>query len=237
MQCYQCGEQVLREAVFCHRCGARLDANGESAPATSPSDHDHRNETNAHSGNDGPASNDRSRDVAAKRNRDAGESERTLWEGGYSSKAMLGRWLLTMLVTFGLIIGAILMGRAEVWLGVAGVVVLLWAYQFLVLMSRRSSVHYRLTDQRFIHELGILRRVTDRIDLIDVNDITFEQGVIDRFSGVGTIHIASKDRSHPQLTLKGIEDVAHVAGIIDETFRAERRRRGLVVENLRRPEG
>lgn len=236
MQCYQCGENVLRESVFCHRCGARLDANSNPGSETGAIDPERRDEAAADSGKDRRLSTGRLRD-AANPGHAAGESEQILWEGGYSSKAMVSRWLFSILAMVGLVLGGIWWPRREVWLAVAAMAVLLWGYQFLVLMARRSGVYYRLTDQRFIHQLGVLRRVTDRIDLIDVNDITFEQGLIDRLSGTGTIHIASKDRSHPELTLVGIADVAHVAGIIDQAFRAERRRRGLVVENLRRPRG
>ncbi len=232
MQCRQCGEEVIQGAVFCHRCGDRLDAGSDVFSETNPIGRDYGHGAANSSGNENRSPAERFRDAAANRSRDAGESEHTLWEGGYSSKAMLGRWLLSMVVTFALPIGGIWWPRGYVWLAVAAIILLLWAYQLLVLVSRRWSVHYRLTNQRFIHELGVLRRVTDRIELIDVNDITFEQGMIDRLVRVGTIRISSNDRSHPELTLAGIEDVAHVAGLIDETYRAERRRRGLLVEDL-----
>ncbi|MDY0169493.1 MAG: PH domain-containing protein [Thermoguttaceae bacterium] len=232
MQCRQCGEEVIQEAVFCHRCGARVEADSEAFSETNPIGQDYRHGTANNSGNENRSPAERFRDAAANRSRDAGEPEHTLWEGGYSSKAMLSRWLLSMVVTFALPIGGIWWPRGYVWLAIAAIILLLWAYQLLVLISRRWSVHYRLTNQRFIHELGVFRRVTDRIELIDVNDITFEQGMIDRLVRVGTIRISSNDRSHPELTLAGIEDVAHVAGLIDETYRAERRRRGLLVEDL-----
>lgn len=229
MQCYQCGEEVLREAVFCHRCGARLDATGESGAAGEPNP---REETPNDDDGERPSTVDRFRESTTQRNRDDGGSEQTLWEGGYSSKAMLGRWVLSLFITLGLIVGGIFIWQGYVWLGIAAGVVLLWAYQILVYLARRWSVHYRLTNQRFIHEVGILRRVTDRVELIDVNDITYEQGMVERLVGVGSIRISSRDPSHPELVLKGVEDVARVAGMIDESFRAERRRRGLVLENL-----
>ncbi len=224
MQCYQCGEHVLAEAIFCHRCGARLDTEGGATVGSAPAEPEQPHPAVPASDSERPAAG----------GRDDQETEQTLWEGGYSSKAMFGRWFVTLVATFGLIVGGVFIWRGDVWLAIAAAIVLLWAYQSLVLIARRSGVHYRLTNQRFIHELGVLRRVTDRIDLIDVSDITFEQGVIDRLMGVGIIHIVSKDPSHPELTLKGIEGVGYVAGLIDKTFRAERRRRGLVLENLRR---
>ena len=231
MQCHRCDEYVLQEAVFCHRCGARIDADSEISSETSPTGQDYRHEAANPPENQRRSSADRFRE-AASRGRDAGEPEETLWDGGYSSKAMLSRWLLSTAATLVLLLGGVMWPRREVWLAIAAAIVLLWAYQALVLVARRWNVHYKLTNHRFIHELGVFRRVTDRIELIDVTDITFEQGLIDRLVGVGTIHISSNDRSHPELTLSGIEDVARVAGLIDETFRAERRRRGLLIENL-----
>ena len=40
----------------------------------------------------------------------------------------------------------------------------------------------------------------------------------------------SSDCSHSELFLEGIDRVAHVAGLIDDARRAERRRRGLFIE-------
>ena len=75
--------------------------------------------------------------------------------------------------------------------------ILPWVYYIAVLCYRRMSVRYCLTTQRFVHERGILRRVNDRIEVLDMDDITFEQGLLERLSGVGTIRIAvpRSDRS------------------------------------------
>jgi membrane protein YdbS with pleckstrin-like domain len=160
------------------------------------------------------------------------EPERDLWQGGYCPKAMIGAWALSGLVTVVLLILAIWISRRWFWWTLVVLVLLLWAYQFLKLCYRRLNVRYLLTTQRFIHETGILRRVTDRIEVIDIDDITFEQSVLERLVGVGSIRITSSDRTHPELTLVGIEDVKTVSGIIDDTRRSERRRRGLHIESI-----
>jgi hypothetical protein len=87
-----------------------------------------------------------------------------------------------------------------------------------------------LTSQRFVHQSGIIRRVTDRIEVIDFDDITFVQGIVDRMTNVGTISIVSGDPTDPRLVLQGIENVAHVAHLMDDARRAERRRRGLHID-------
>jgi hypothetical protein len=110
--------------------------------------------------------------------------------------------------------------------------VLPWLYCLAVLGLRRLSVHYVLTTRRFIHERGILRRVNDRIEVLDMDDITFEQRLWERLTDVGTIRIASHDRTNPELILPGIENVKEVATVLDNARLAERRRRGLHVEQI-----
>jgi uncharacterized membrane protein YdbT with pleckstrin-like domain len=93
-------------------------------------------------------------------------------------------------------------------------------------------VRYLLTNQRFMHESGVLRRITNRIEVLDMDDITFEQGLVERMLGVGSIRVHSSDVSHPELFLHGIDNVAEVANLIDNTRRTERRKRGLHIESI-----
>ena len=69
------------------------------------------------------------------------------------------------------------------WMVTIPALLLLWAYQGIRYAVRRLGLHYRLTNQRFFHESGIFRRTTNRIEVIDMDDITFEQGFVDRFFG------------------------------------------------------
>ena len=114
----------------------------------------------------------------------------------------------------------------------AAVAAFVWLYLIGLLVYRKLSVRYELTTERFIHEVGILRRVTDRIEVIDIDDVNYTQGIIERMVGVGTIKISSSDRSHPELTMRGIDDVKRIADEIDDVRRAERRRRGLHIEAI-----
>ena len=83
-----------------------------------------------------------------------------------------------------------------------------------------------------MHDKGILSVVSDRIETIDIDDVTCEQGLIQRFLGVGRIRISSSDRSDPELVLPGIADVRRVADLIDDVRRQERSRRGFHVESI-----
>jgi hypothetical protein len=222
MRCPACGVDVVPEAVFCHKCGQRLDGAGRAtppeeraAPAVPPL------------AGAGP-------DVSAL-TRLAGpdQPEQELWRGGYSSKAMFGAWAACGLASVLLLIGGIMWARTvKWWLALVVLMFLPWIYCAAVLCLRRLSVRYVLTTRRFIHEHGILRRINDRIELLDMDDITFEQRLWERLTDVGTIRIASHDRTDPELILPGIENVKEVAAVMDNARLAERRRRGLHVEQI-----
>lgn len=171
---------------------------------------------------------DRFKESAEARQDDSGhEEEQDLWAGGYSGKAMYGTWLAGILITFGLGAGAVL-----AFPPIAFGIPVLWIILGLMLAYKKLSVHYELTTQRFIHKSGILKRVTDRIEVIDIDDVTYEQGIVQRMFSVGTIRISSSDRSHPELVLTGIDGVEKIADMIDDIRRKERRRRGLHIEAI-----
>jgi hypothetical protein len=222
MRCPSCGEEVVQQSVYCYKCGQRIDMQktgvAEDQPAiTQPG-----------------ATPEEIFKAAMPRPGLQDQPEKELWKGGYSSKAMIGGWAISGTISILLLIAGFF------WIPWTALYLLLlllamlapWLYYFCVLCYRRMSVRYLLTSQRFIHEKGLLRRVTDRIEMLDMDDITFEQGLMDRFVGVGTIRITSSDRSHPQLELPGIDNVREIAGLFDNTRLAERRRRGLHIEQV-----
>ena len=248
MKCPGCGVDVVEQAVFCHLCGARLDfSNSETADFSSdPNAGGERTATGqtarhstsqpaAHINTSPPQTNaERFRSLMGA-NDDAEEAN--LWEGGYCVKAMMGNWLLGIFLSacflaLGVWTWSKGWNASVVWWGVLIAFTVLWLYLFVLLLRRRLGVHYRLTSQRFFHESGILRHTTDLIEVIDMDDITFEQTLVDRFTGVGSVHIVSSDRSHPELTIKGIENVKAVAAKMQDARHTERLRRGLHIEQV-----
>ena len=143
---------------------------------------------------------------------------------------MLGAWILTIVGTIAGVVAATYM--PDLWIFVIVGAPLVWLLLLTKLIYRRLSVRYRLTTQRFIHETGILRRVTHRMDVIDMDDITFEQSLWERLTGTGTIRIIATDRTDPLMHLEGIASVKEVAKQIDDARRQERRRRGLHIETI-----
>jgi uncharacterized membrane protein YdbT with pleckstrin-like domain len=161
------------------------------------------------------------------------EAEVTLWHGSYSPKAMYGSWALATLATVAALIASVAVSYMPVVPLVAfGLVGAYWLWLVAYLVIARLSVDYTLTNQRFIHKTGLLRQVTNRLEVIDIDDVTFEQGIFERLFGVGTIRLLSSDVSDPKLTLRGIDDVHRVATLIDNARREERRKRGLYMESV-----
>ncbi len=221
--CDACGAEISADAHFCQKCGARV-----GLEATDLDGFENRTDDESTSPGDSSAMARFQRSVAARQQPDDDE-EQELWSGRYSSKAMLGAWIGMAAIT----IAALTVGAFGGGLGLliaGGIVLVMWLGLYLRLLYRQYSIRYRLTDQRFIHNQGVLSRTTDRIEVIDMDDITFSQGPIQRMVGVGRIRILSSDTSHPEIELLGIDDVERVFTMFDNARRQERRRRGLHIE-------
>lgn len=140
------------------------------------------------------------------------------------------------LVTIGLIVLGVMFATGEsantIWMVIGSVIVIWWLITIGTYLYRRVGMHYELTTQRFVHQAGILMRTTDRIEVIDIDDVSFTQGIIQRMLGVGKIRITGSDRTHPELVLYGIDKVPEIASLIDDVRREERRRRSLHIESI-----
>lgn len=212
MQCPKCQADVMEQASFCHSCGAQLSLSGNGAREGRPGD----------------SLAPRSGSISTR-----DDPEQELWQATYSPKAAVPSFALAGLASAVVVIGVlIILGllTATHWLWLLLAIVLVFGGLGIRLWLTRLSTAYRLTTQRLVHEVGLLRRVTNRLEVIDIDDVTIEQGLIDRFLGIGTIKLTSSDRTHPVLQLRGVDNVRVVADQFDHARRTERVRRGLHIE-------
>lgn len=210
MKCEKCGAEMAETASFCSQCGTAL---GPKPAASEPA-----------------SATERFRAEVEVRKGEADRNEE-LWRGRYSPKAMMGGWLLSLLVSaVGIGIGFSAGLERLGWTILASLIGLVWLYHLWLYAVRTIGVRYILTTQRFYHEEGIIRHKTHRIEVIDMDDIASEQHVFEWLFGVGTIRITSSDKTHPELTIRGIEDPKSVASLLDKARRQERIRRGIHIE-------
>lgn len=221
MKCSQCGGEVAADAKFCQRCGAAQGAAGVAAAGTAAAV-----PTPAQLADTAPLP-----PGMARRRPVVEVPEEVLWEGGFSPKAMIGAWIGAGLATVALAVAVFFMPEGWWWAPLAAAAAI-WVLVGLRFLSLKLGVYYKLTNQRLIHERGVFSRTADRIEALEITDVTFHQTFVDRMFGVGDIKITSNDASTPYFSLMGIENVRDVFTLIDKARRAERLRRSVTVENL-----
>ena len=215
MKCQVCNAEAPPSATFCQQCGAKLAIAGEAAPVGAKTASVSAAQTAT---NDAPG--------AGRRKGPVDVVEETLWEGSFSPKAMIGGFILAALLSVVLLVCAFMFAEGTFRWVLLGTIPLVWVIQGLRLLWYRIGVSYRLTNQMFYHRSGVLSRVTDRIELIEIHDVVSVQSILQRMVNVGTLSIKSSDRTHPDFPAVGIENVEAVVQMIDKARRAEQVRRG-----------
>jgi membrane protein YdbS with pleckstrin-like domain len=218
MKCQQCHREVLEEGAFCPHCGERLDRVepaakevAEAEPPTAPVD---RLQPGVRRGGKQPP-------------------EVELWSDSYSPKELLLPFMvLDLMLIVAIVVVVAFANRGEMWLYLVLGAALFYGSMGLFLAYKRLSLRYRLTTYRFFHERGLLARQSDRIEVIDIDDVTVQQSFIERIVGIGTVVIQSSDRTNPTLRLPAIDNVKAVADLMDATCRAERQRRAIHIESV-----
>ncbi len=250
MNCPECESELMDDAVFCRVCGKRVSAGVSKrrrrtrkdkgdpnfpSTATERADRSESPRSRVVDLNGPPLRGPSSGQFRKARRRlqslTPDDEEIELWSGTFSAKGMVSYWLWAALATVLVPIGsAFFVAEPSVWPIVLGALLLMWLILGGILVFQKLDVHYELTNQRLVHKVGILRRITNRIEVIDIDDVTFEQGLIERVLGVGSIAIFSSDRTDPSIVMSGIDEVFQVAELIDEARRTERVRRGIHIE-------
>src|SRR4051812_21272675 len=220
MTCSQCGAEAPANAAFCPKCGAQL---GRAAAAVAQ-----------------PPVARMQASAAQSTARDVPEEE--LWSGSYSPKAMTGWYILLGVVAIVAIIATYNLDP-NAWIAVAISAAVIITGLGLYSAYKNMSVRYQLTTHRFVIQTGVLSRTDNRILLVDVDDISVHQGMVERMFNLGTIHLRTTDETTKEespdkkdpgkgiVVMDGIENPRQVADMIDESRRAERTRRGVYMMN------
>jgi uncharacterized membrane protein YdbT with pleckstrin-like domain len=166
------------------------------------------------------------------------DHEEELWHGGYSAKDMAGEWFIAAVLTIVAIVACVVLGAVmnvlstPLWIAFAAAIAIIWLVLIARMIVRKLSIDYRLTSQRLVRKTGLLSRKTGRVEVIDIDDVSIEQNLMQRILGVGRIKVHSTDVTDPELVMLGIHNPSHVAGLIDVARRKERVRRGVHIESV-----
>jgi uncharacterized membrane protein YdbT with pleckstrin-like domain len=95
----------------------------------------------------------------------------------------------------------------DIVVGVAGALFLL-AYPVRRLVDWLTS-HFVVTSDRIIHRRGFIAKYSMEVPLEAINDVRFEQGILDRIIGAGTLIIQSASEAGRQVfdDIRDPEDV------------------------------
>jgi uncharacterized membrane protein YdbT with pleckstrin-like domain len=88
-------------------------------------------------------------------------------------------------------------GILDTIVGIAGTLFLL-AYPLRRLVDWLTS-HFVVTSDRIIHRRGFIAKYSMEVPLEAINDVRFEQGVIDRIIGAGTLVVQSASEAGRQV--------------------------------------
>ena len=95
-----------------------------------------------------------------------------------------------------------------------------------------SFTRYALSEDRLFTSVGFLNIKDDEILLYRVRDIDTSRSLWQRLFGVGTIVVASSDKTMPNLVLKNIKDPVRIKEIIHEQVEEMKIRRRVRVGEI-----
>ena len=113
-----------------------------------------------------------------------------------------------------------------VWLAITSIILGILALLAPMIITR--TTRYKITSYRIDYERGILKKRIDTLELWHIEDIRFEQGLLDRMMNVGSIIILSHDATNPKLELHGIPDPRPIFEKLKQRVIATKRQRGVI---------
>ena len=145
-----------------------------------------------------------------------------------ADQAKAAFWLFVGIVLIALPILASLFDWTwwRTWMTIVAVIAAILAFVLPWLVMR--TTRYRITSYRIDFERGLFTKKIDTLELWHVDDIKFEQGLLDRMMNVGSITVMSNDRTNPKLELDGIPNPRDIFDKLKERVIAVKRQRGVI---------
>jgi uncharacterized membrane protein YdbT with pleckstrin-like domain len=149
--------------------------------------------------------------------------ERELYKGGPSWRALLSFYALGLGIAAGVLV--ILGLLADEWSTAIVIAAVIAGLTLVIGYLRRISTRYLITTQRLRISRGLLRRKVQETRLERVQNVNYQQGVLERMLGVGTVDFdtAGTDDSEFRFDwVNGPEDVVRAVDRAGEEARSGR---------------
>lgn len=161
----------------------------------------------------------------------SGNSENVVWSGKPSNWMGFPTYFFCLLLAAGIGAG-VYFGAPNLNLNKTIVPFLygLIAIPVLIMLFKRwtlKSTSYRLTNQRFFVDEGILNRKSEELELYRVKDITVVRPFFLRIVGRGNIILHTSDKTNPTVVVKAIKNIDVVRDDIRNLVEHWRKEKGV----------
>jgi uncharacterized membrane protein YdbT with pleckstrin-like domain len=162
----------------------------------------------------------------------ADDQEVIYFEGSPLIRGELGKMILSVVVAAALIVAAIYLRwyRDDLtlpwWAVLLMFVLAIIALTVPYLITRMRR--YRISNYRIDYERGLLSKRIDTLELWHVDDISFQQGLLDRIFNVGKVTVLSDDKTTPKLELEGLPNPRPIFDSLKQRVIAVKRQRGVI---------
>ena len=146
--------------------------------------------------------------------------ERELYEGRPSWRALMSFYLLGIgLAALVLVILGLL---ADSWAPAIAVAAVIAALTLLIGYLRRVSTKYLITTQRLRISRGIVRKNVQETRLERVQNVNYQQGVLDRLLGVGTVDFDTAGTDDSEFRFEWVNEPEQVVRAVDSAVEEAR---------------
>ena len=147
-------------------------------------------------------------------------SERELYAGRPSWRALMGFYALGIGVA--VLVLVILGLLADEWSTAVAIAAVIAALTLVIGWLRRVSTKYLITTQRLRISRGIVSKKVQETRLERVQNVNYEQGVLDRLLGVGTVDFDTAGTDDSEFRFEWVNDPEQVVRAVDQAVEEAR---------------
>jgi uncharacterized membrane protein YdbT with pleckstrin-like domain len=139
--------------------------------------------------------------------------ERELYEGRPSWRALMSFYLLGIGVAVLILVGLGLL--ADSWGTAIAIAAVIAGLTLVIGYLRRVSTKYLITTQRLRISRGIVSKKVQETRLERVQNVNYQQGVIDRLLGVGTVDFDTAGTDDSEFRFEWVNEPEQVVRAVD----------------------